>query len=192
MSAAARVYLVRHGRASAGWDTHLDPGLDDLGRAQAVAMAERLDGMVVAAHGATLPIVSSPMQRCRETAAPLADQWGVDVHLEPAVVELPSPDGVPMYRRTSWLREAMRGRWSDLDQRYQTFRDGVVAYIAGITEPTVVVSHFVSINAIIGAAVGDDRMVIRSLDNASITVVDVHRGAISLVEGGHEADTLIR
>ena len=64
--------------------------------------------------------------------------------------------------------------------------------MTGLTEPTVVVSHFVAINAVIGAATADDRVVIRSLDNTSVTVVDVDGGAVRLVEGGHEADTLIR
>ncbi len=35
-----RLVLVRHGRAAAGWDTHPDPALDDVGRAQA-----RFDGL---------------------------------------------------------------------------------------------------------------------------------------------------
>ncbi len=65
-------------------------------------------------------------------------------------------------------------------------------YVAALAADTVVVSHFVAINAVIGACVGDDRVVIRSLDNASITVVDTAGGRLSLVAGGHEADTLIR
>ena len=58
--------------------------------------------------------------------------------------------------------------------------------------PTVIFSHFIAINAAIGVATGDDRLVIRSLDNCSVTVVDVDDVGIHLVEGGHEADTLIR
>jgi broad specificity phosphatase PhoE len=72
------------------------------------------------------------------------------------------------------------------------FRDGVVAFLASCTETTVVVSHFVAINAAIGAATRDDRLLIRMLDNCSITVVDVVEGRLMLVEGGYEADTLIR
>ena len=56
----------------------------------------------------------------------------------------------------------------------------------------VVFSHFIAINAAIGLAIGDDRLVIRSLDNCSVTTIDVTRGKLHLVEGGHEADTLIR
>ena len=35
----ARVLMVRHGRAAAGWNVDPDPPLDDLGRAQALAVA---------------------------------------------------------------------------------------------------------------------------------------------------------
>jgi broad specificity phosphatase PhoE len=35
----AKLYLVRHGKATAGWGMQKDPGLDDLGRAQAKAAA---------------------------------------------------------------------------------------------------------------------------------------------------------
>ena len=52
--------------------------------------------------------------------------------------------------------------------------------------------HFVAINAAIGAAIDDDDLVIHSLDNCSVTVVDVVDRVFQLVEGGHEADTLIR
>ena len=86
-----------------------------------------------------------------------------------------------------------RGTWTELDEPFTTFRDGVVAFVRALDHDTVAFSHFVAINAVIGACIGDDRLVIRHLDNCSITVVDVERTAGStLVEGGHEADTLIR
>ncbi len=56
----------------------------------------------------------------------------------------------------------------------------------------MVFSHFIAINAAIGAATGDDRLVIRRLDNCSVTAFDVVAGRIVLIQGGHEADTLIR
>ena len=182
-----RVYLVRHGRAAAGWGTDPDPGLDDIGAMQADGVARRLATL------GPLALVSSPLQRCRETSAPLAGEWGVTVRIEPAVAEIPSPEGVAMADRVEWLRSAMAGTWTALGPRYTLFRDGVAAAIAELVEDTVVFSHFVAINAVIGAALGDDRLVIRSLDNCSVTVIDVAAdGSLHLVEGGHEADTLIR
>jgi broad specificity phosphatase PhoE len=150
----------------------------------AIELAGRLPG------GAA--VVSSPLRRCRETAAPLAARWGLEAGVEPSVAEIPSPEGVPMGERVTWLRQAMASRWTDLGPRYVAYRDGIVAFLSSCTVPTVVVSHFVAINAAIGAATGDDRLLIRTLDNCSITVVDVVEGRLTLVEGGHEADTLIR
>ncbi len=181
-----RLTLVRHGRATGGWDVDPDPGLDAVGVAQAHHLAALLGA------GAPQPIVTSPMRRCRETAAPLARAWKVTPTVEPALTEIPSPVGVAMAERVAWLRVAMAGAWSDLEPRYRAFRDGVIARMAACTVDTVVVSHFVAINAAIGIAVGDDRLVIRRLDNASRTVMEVDAGGLVLIEGGAEADTLIR
>ncbi len=181
-----RLYLVRHGRAAAGWDTDPDPGLDDLGRHQAQRMADRLGPL------GPLPLVTSPLARCQQTAAVLAGRWNCAARIEPMVAEIPSPDGIPMGQRTGWLRAAMAGTWTQLGQRYVDFRDGVAGCLASMNEDTVVASHFIAINAAIGVATNDDAVVIRSLDNCSVTIIDVIDGALHLVEGGVEADTLIR
>jgi broad specificity phosphatase PhoE len=181
-----RLVLVRHGRATAGWDTDPDPGIDELGRAQAIEVADALAPL------GPWPIVTSPLRRCQETAAPLAERWGVTPVVEPAVAEIPSPEGVPMGERVAWLRAAMLARWTDLGPRYTGWRDAGVAALAALPTDTVVVSHFVFINAAIGAALGDDRVLIASLDNCSRTTFDVVDGRLVLVEVGHEADTLIR
>jgi broad specificity phosphatase PhoE len=181
-----RLYLVRHGRAAAGWDTDPDPGLDEIGQRQAAAVAVRLAPL------GPLPVFTSPLLRCRETAAQLGAAWNIEPVVEPGVAEIPSPEGVAMADRIDWLREAMRGTWSNLGHPYVDFRDQVVHTLSGMEADSVVFSHFIAINAAIGAAVGDDQLVVRSLDNCSVTVVDVSNGALQLVEGGHEADTLIR
>ncbi len=181
-----RLHLVRHGRATAGWDTDPDPGIDEVGARQAIELADRLAPL------GPLPILCSPLRRCRETAAPLARAWAATATIEPRVSEIPSPEGVAMADRVTWLRAAMLGTWSELGPVYTDFRDGVAAALVERPHDTVVVSHFIAINAAIGIATGDDRLVIRSLDNCSVTVLDVEDGRLHLVEGGHEADTLIR
>ena len=183
---STRLYLVRHGRAAAGWDTDPDPGLDEIGRGQASRTADQLAPL------GPLPLVSSPLLRCRQTAAVLGDRWGVEAAIEPAVAEIPSPPGIPMGERVDWLRAAMAGTWSALGERYVGFRDGVADFLRSCTADTVIASHFIAINAAIGVATGDDAVVIRSLDNCSVTVMDVVDGRLQLVSGGHEADTLIR
>lgn len=179
--------LIRHGRAEAGWDIANDPGLDEVGRTQAIAMAD-----IVAPQG-PMSLFSSPLLRTQQTAEPLAARWGTAAAIDPAVMEIPSPQGIAMADRVTWLRAAMGGTWEGLGSPYIEFRDTVVRRIQSVTEQTVFVSHFVAINAVIGACVGDDRMVIASLDNCSITEIDVAEdGTLTLIHHGHEANTLIR
>jgi len=182
------LHLVRHGRAAAGWDADPDPGLDATGREQALAVAARLAAMP------PRPVVTSPYLRCRETAQPIANRWGTVPEVVAELGEIPSPEGVPMDRRGEWLMEAMAGTWEDLGPRWTEYRDALLAGARALaSRDAVAFTHFVAINAVIGAATGDDRVMIRSLDNCSVTVVDVRDdGSLVLLEGGDEADTVVR
>ena len=187
----ARVYMVRHGRAAAGWNVDPDPALDDLGRSQALEAATTL------VPKGRMAVVTSPLRRCQQTAFPTATAWGVEAVIDPRVGEIPSPEGYSLETRGEWLREAMAGTWSEVASRsgahYGTYRDTIARAISGLRNDTVVFSHFIAINAVIGSATGDDRVVIASLDNCSITTFDVSDdGELRLVETGGEADTLIR
>lgn len=187
MSQVVRLRLVRHGRAAAGWDAHDDPGLDDVGRAQADALAARWS------VSRAQPVITSPLRRCRETAAPLAAAWGITPTVVDAVREIPSPEGVPMGERLVWLRRAMQLTWAELGSRYEAYRRGVVEAVRACERDTVIISHVVAINAVIGAATGDDRVLVFGLDNCSVTTVDIHDGLLELVEVGEtDASTLIR
>jgi probable phosphomutase (TIGR03848 family) len=80
------VLLVRHGRSTANTSGVLagrTPGiaLDDRGREQAARIAERLGALPLAA------IVSSPLQRCLETVAPLVTAAGVKATREKRLAE---------------------------------------------------------------------------------------------------------
>jgi broad specificity phosphatase PhoE len=185
----ATIHLVRHGRATGGWDAELDPGLDGVGVAQVAALCGELGPL-----GDVDPpqLVTSPLRRCRQTAAPLAARWGVRAVVEPLVAEIPSPEGVPFGRRVPWLQAAIAGTWTALGHRYVDYRDAVAAYVAGLATDTVVTTHFVAINAVIGACAGDDRVLIHRLDNTSVTVVETSPRGIVLVAVGREADTQLR
>jgi broad specificity phosphatase PhoE len=65
--------------------------------------------------------------------------------------------------------------------------------VKSIKEDTVIFSHFVAINAVIGVATQNDAVLVASLDNCSVTTFEVHSdGRLELIEAGNEADTLIR
>lgn len=180
------VRLVRHGRAAAGWNIDPDPDLDELGRQQAAQVAADL--MTIG----PMTVVTSPLLRCRSTARFYADLAECSPTIEPAVAEIPSPEGIDMEDRVDWLRAAMQGTWTDLGQRYTTYRDEIVDFVRRCPGNTVIFSHFVAINAVIGACLDSDGLVIRSLDNCSVTTVAIDGDRLRLVEGGTEADTLIR
>jgi probable phosphomutase (TIGR03848 family) len=93
----ATVLLVRHGRTAAntsgvlaGWTPGI--GLDDTGRGQAEALAAR----IAAAGIAVRRVVSSPLQRCQETAA---------------IVVAAAADGIPV-EDDERLGEARYGSWT--------------------------------------------------------------------------------
>jgi broad specificity phosphatase PhoE len=181
-----RVVLVRHGQAATAWGTDADPGLSPLGQRQAQAAAEALAPL------GPQPMLTSPMRRCRETAAALAERWATEPVVCPAVGEIPNPAGVDGLERSAWLGRALAGRWSDLPADLEAWRDGVVAAIAGVGTDTVVFTHFVAINAVLGWAAADGRVTVARPDNCSRTVVEVDGGRLVVVTRGAEADTEVR
>lgn len=176
----ARLTLVRHGEAAAGWGDDADPGLSELGRRQADAVARAL------ADGGPRPILVSPLRRTLETAEPLARRWGAEAAVEPRVGEIRTPAGLD--DRTAWLRGVMAGRWSEQDPGLRAWADDVVAVLLAQPEDTVVVSHFVAINVAVGRATGDDRVVCVRPGNCSRTVLDTAGGALRLVEAPLDVD----
>ncbi|MFM8868338.1 MAG: histidine phosphatase family protein [Ilumatobacteraceae bacterium] len=182
------LYFVRHGRAEAGWDAAMDPSLDDMGRRQAAAVADELASTLQ-----PCTIFASPLARCRETAEFLAAKWSADTTVEPRIAEIPSPRGVAMADRMEWLRGVMQGAWADLAPEQRSYRDELVRFARETKGPAVLFSHFVAINALIGHVLGIDDVMTRSLDNCSVTTfTHAHDGALTLVEHGREADTLVR
>jgi broad specificity phosphatase PhoE len=180
-----RLLLVRHAHPSAGWDLDADAGLDGLGDHQARALVDAL------APSGPLPIVTSPSRRTRETAAPLAERWGLTPRVEHAVGEIPSPvDGLAA--RGAWLREVLAGRWSDAGPELHHWRTALLDALLAIEVPTVVVSHYVAINTAAGAATGDDRLVMFSPGHTSITELALDDGALRVVALGDEAPTTVQ
>jgi broad specificity phosphatase PhoE len=182
----ARLYFIRHGEAAAGFGEDHDPGLSTLGQEQsqkaADAMMETLD------KTGPIPIISSPLKRCQETATPLCRAWERQPTINRGVSEIPSPME-DLSKRSEWLGGIMRGTWSQADEASQEWRDYVVETAKGITQDTVVFSHYVAINVIAGNALGDDRVVCFRPDNCSITVIDVVDGDLKMVKLGGEAVT---
>lgn len=181
----ALLHMVRHGRAEAGFGESMDPGLAADGRDQAEAAARVLGPL------GPLPILSSPLKRAQETAAPLAKLWNTAPVIESAVAEIPSPQGMTLDERVLWLRKLMGGTWREVPRELAEWREHCIATVAAIPADTVIFSHYIAINVIYGVATGDDRVVAFSPDNCSVTVFEVVPGPggmrLGLVAKGNEA-----
>jgi broad specificity phosphatase PhoE len=175
------VILVRHGEAAAGWGDDLDPGLSELGRAQARHVAESLKPL------GPLPVFTSPLRRCRETAAPIAEQWNVVPTIEPDVGEIKAPEH-DLATRGPWLATVLGREWPDLPADQRAWRDAVLSSLLALVEDCVVVTHFVAINVAIGAATVDDRVVCHRVGNCSTTMLESDGNSLVLVTVPAEPD----
>lgn len=180
----SRLYLVRHGRAEAQFGEAADPGLDEVGHGQAEAVMRKFGEMK------PIAILTSPLLRARQTAEPLARHWGVEPIREEAVAEIPAPGG-DLAERALWLKEFMAWSWRDAPARLESWRNNIVSALLCRKEDTVIFSHFITINAALGAAAGDDRVVVFKPDNGSVTVLDAADGVLTLIGRGREASTQV-
>ncbi len=173
------LFLVRHGEPASGWGgAEPDPGLSPLGMAQAGHAARELRRHMIGAA------ITSPLMRCRETAAAYEMEAAVAARVSEGVREVPTPAGLS--DRPAWLARMMQGRWSD-DAAFAAFRDGVVQTLLAQQHDTAVFSHFVAINAAVGAALGADAVAVFKPGHCSITILESRDGALHLVERGAEA-----
>ncbi|MBI1250028.1 MAG: histidine phosphatase family protein [Alphaproteobacteria bacterium] len=176
-----RVYLVRHGEPAATWGgDNPDPGLTALGRAQALHAAQDLKSAAPALA------LTSPLQRCRETAAAFEMESGARAEIVDAVRELPSPD---VADRGAWLRAVMEGRWRDYPD-LAPYRARLLETLAGLRKDAVVFTHFVAINIAAGAAEGRDDVLVFRPAHASITVLDVSASGLRLWSKGAETPAI--
>ena len=178
------ILLVRHGQAAAGFGSHRDPGLDDVGRAQAEATAEEL----AARFEEPVPIYSSPLKRAQETAAPLARQWGSEVILEPRVAEIPSPTE-DMRERARWLRGVMAGKWTELPEELLRWRQEMIDCVLGFEADSVVFCHFIAINVVVGAATGVEELIVFRPDNGSVTEVQADSHGLHISQLPSDSNT---
>jgi broad specificity phosphatase PhoE len=179
-----RILLVRHAEPEAVWGGQSsDPGLSEKGHAQAAAAAVALE-----AYG-PLSIVSSPMLRAQQTAAPYATARRAAPAVEERVSEIVAPPGT--VDRPAWLQArfpfrdpSARVSWQALEPRLHEWRRALVDYLAGLRQDTVVFTHFIAINVVCGAALGADETIVCLPGHASITELEANGGKLRFVRLG--------
>lgn len=179
--------------------TPADPGLTDRGREQAKGLVQALAGGDIDA------LYTSPARRARETAAPVEKAYGLIAEIVPGLAEFDSSDG--SYVPVEELKAEGDPRWQalvrgDLYSRGvdpQEFRARVVDAVEQIVARhpggrAVLFSHAGAINAVTGAAAGQQRLLWFAPAYCSISRLgaarDGRRGVVSLNETAHVRDLL--
>lgn len=186
-----RLYLIRHGRPAAGWGGgDDDPGLDAEGARQAMGAARALGALPADQRPRT--VVSSPLRRCRETAAPFAKALGVEMEIVTDVGEIPTPASLASSDRGPWLRASLAGRWADIrgDIDYELWRHRVFDAVK-IRPGAAIFSHFVAINAVLSLLDSDESVITFRPDHVSVTVLETTAEGLRLVARGREAATSV-
>jgi len=174
--------------------------LSERGRQQAQALAGRLASIAGAAA-----VLSSPLPRARETAAPIAAALGLPVGIEPGLQEVDFGDWEGMtFAEAARSAPAAMAAWSrnprvappggesfeQLAARVLPARDRIVAAHPGRT--VIAVSHVTPIKLLLADGFGAPlESVYRVfLDTASISIVDYPEGRLSSVRLVNETSHL--
>lgn len=177
------IVFVRHGEAAASWGDHPDPGLSEKGWLQAQAAAEQIEALGIS------QIISSPMQRCQDTAKSFSDRSGLSITIDADVSEIPTPDGIA--DRVAWLRSLMSGNWNQAEPLIKEWRKRLIARAESLPNGTVVFSHFVAINALVGHLENTDQVTVFRPDHCSLTLLESTPQGLILKQRGGEAGTKV-
>ena len=137
----------------------------------------------------TLDIVSSPLARARETSAVYEEQAGGRARIDGAFGEIPTPPEVP--DRQAWLRSIMASSWPEQEAVLKDWRREALQALAALSRPTVVFTHFVLINTVLGALEGSDDLIGWMPANCSIHHLRGGPGGIAVHRVGEQLETTI-
>jgi broad specificity phosphatase PhoE len=179
------IFLVRHGEASASWGDSPDPGLSALGLQQARQTAALLRPLL----SGNAIILSSPLQRARQTAEPLARQLGLAVQEAEAFREIPAP--VPLSQRQLWLRDFMQQDWREQSEELMAWRAAAIQRLLMLDRPVVVFTHFLLINAVIGYILKREATLQFWPANGSVTQLRHTGFHLELVAMGQQMESVV-
>lgn len=177
-----RLYVIRNARTEDGVGFIENPGLDDIGTLQAEGVADLLGSQPV------MPLYTSPQRRALETAQPLARRWLTTTIIDESLTLMPLSE-TNGSANAQWLKQFMGGTWQDAQPFQKAWRTTCLGRLRGLQRDSVIITHYIVVNMIVGAATNDNRTIVFQPDNASITILDVEDGALRLIEQGRQAAT---
>lgn len=198
----ATLVIVRHGQAQGNRDHrfigHSQVRLTAAGRDQAQAVASRLSSQAVTR------IVSSDLERCMETVAPLADVLGLAVETDSRLREVDNGEWTGLlpeeiedrwpelwhdYVRGGDVQRPAGERWADVASRVVPVAEGLVSgegmvVVGTHSGPALIMARWASGSEVAGNVF---RGHLGALHNASLTVIGEGPRLISFNDVGHLA-----
>jgi len=183
-----RLLLLRHGQTELSvqrrYSGRGNPELTDIGRRQAADAARHL-----AAKGGITAVISSPLQRARDTAAAAADALGLAVEVDDDLIETDfgewegltfleaaerHPDVHGRWLRDTSLRPPGGESFDEVWDRVQRARERIVARHGSGT--VLVVSHVTPIKTMLRIALGAGATILHRLhlDLASLSIAEFY------------------
>jgi ribonuclease H / adenosylcobalamin/alpha-ribazole phosphatase len=193
--AATRLLLLRHGQTELSvqrrYSGRGNPPLTKLGRQQADAAASYLG-----ARGGISAVISSPLQRCHDTATAAAKRLGLDVSVDDDLIETDfggwegltfseaAERDPELHRR--WLRDTSTDppggeSFDHVNERVSRARDRIIADHGGST--VLLVSHVTPIKMLLREALdaGPGILYRLHLDLASLSIAEFYPDGASSV-----------
>lgn len=179
------IYLVRHGEAAASWQQDPDPGLSEKGRAQAEAL------LPFFSTADLNRIIASPLRRAHETALPLGGATGLAIETAQAFREIPTPNHIPLPDRLEWLQSCAHSPWEKADSQLQQWRNSILTSLYQQTDGTVIFTHFMVMNAVVGVLRKAPNLVCYQPDYCSVLRLEYTTDGLRLLDCGKEAESRV-
>ena len=193
-----KIYLVRHGEASEGW-TSQDPPLSELGKSQAQSLMTFMDSVIDESSINNTNAISSPLNRCKETASLALEKKYLEILINDNFRELPSPT-LDLEKRVNWLRRILPLTWPELLKDKETIESGVnftqwkeniMTNIYSLKKDTIIFTHFVVINAVIGEILKSDKIINFQPSNCSITEINKINDKLKIMKLGKSLESKV-
>ena len=181
------IYLIRHGEANAAWDEDPDPGLSEKGKLQ----SEELKKELTQDLSSNFDAISSPLLRAQETAKPLKETLGFDLNINDTFAEIPSP-GISLSERRDWLRGVFNKDVKELEEPQLKWRNSIIQSIKLIQNDTIIFTHFMVINCVVGWISNSRKFVSFHPDNCSITKIKKINGNFEILNLGKNIPTTVQ
>lgn len=182
------IYLIRHGEAGKSWDEDPDPGLSDRGKSQSKLLVTKFKEELA---NKSFNVQSSPLLRAQQTAEPLQRELGFNIEINNIFAEIPSP-GIPLAERKEWLKKIFVTKLADLEAPQMAWRDKIIESINDLNKHTLIFSHFMVINCVVGWLKQEEIVVNFYPDNCSVTKLSKTGNELKLNKLGDELTTVVQ